>query len=55
MRLKDFKDFLNECVESDDFIMHQTEQLQGLTVEQACSVYRLILQLLGKYHEWLQE
>lgn len=52
--MKDFSEFCDECSQTD-FAHQIAEQTKGLTPEQAVASFQIALQIVRKYHEWLQK
>ena len=53
--MKHFEDFCKSLSANSDIVSQQAIATKDLTPEQVAEVYRLILQILGEYHLWLQE
>lgn len=52
--MKDFSEFCDECAKSG-FAHQLAAQTSGLTPEQAVASFQIALQIVRKYHEWLQQ
>lgn len=52
--MKSFNDFCAQCAENG-LPEKISESIQGLTAQQTTGVFRLSLQILREYHEWLQQ
>lgn len=51
--IKDFNDFCTQCAKNG-LPEKISETVQGLTEQQAVDTFKVFLQILREYHEWLQ-